>query len=60
MVFEAMGGIEIATAIFITLSFIWNIVQAYVFIQERYKPPEDREHFEALKSWIFAELAFGW
>lgn len=46
MVFDAMGGVEIATVVFVTLSFVWNIVQAYVFIQERYKPPEEREQFD--------------
>lgn len=56
MVFDAMGGLEVVTVIFVTLSFVWNIIQAYVFVQERYAPAERRDQFDASAYIMLREL----
>lgn len=42
--------------VFIALSWGWNIVQAYVFVVDKFRPPEEREQFDAEKSLMLQEL----
>jgi len=46
----------VAAIVFVTLSFVWNVVQAYVFVQERFRPPEDREQFDGRDHIMLTEV----
>jgi len=54
--FSDLGGIDIAIVAFVTLSFVWNVVQAWVFIQEQFKPPEDKAQFDGRDHAMLQEL----
>lgn len=48
--------LDIVGFIFIALSFGWNAVQLYVFVQEKFRPPEEKEQFDGQKALMLQEL----
>lgn len=38
------------------MSWGWNIVQVYVFFQDKFRPPEEREQFDGQKALMLQEL----
>ena len=51
-----IGFLEIIGFIFIAMSWGWNIVQVYVFFQDKFRPPEEKEQFDGQKSLMLREL----
>lgn len=46
----------ILSFVFLALSWGWNVVQAYQFIQDKFRPPEEREQFDGQKALMLQEL----
>ena len=51
-----IGFLEIIGFIFIAMSWGWNIVQVYVFFQDKFRPPEEKEQFDGQKALMLHEL----
>lgn len=51
-----VGFLEILGFVFIAMSWGWNIVQVYVFFQEKFRPPEEKEQFDGQKALMLQEL----
>ena len=51
-----VGFLEILGFIFIAMSWGWNIVQVYVFFQDKFRPPEEKEQFDGQKALMLQEL----
>ena len=51
-----IGFLEILGFIFIAMSWGWNIVQVYVFFQDKFRAPEEKEQFDGQKALMLHEL----
>lgn len=52
----ALGFVEIITIVFVAMSWAWHIVQVYTFIQDKFRPPEEKEQFDGQKALMLQEL----
>lgn len=51
-----VGFLEIIGFLFIAMTWGWNIVQVYVFFQDKFRPPEEKERFDGQKALMLQEL----